>query len=126
MEMLAHAQSERPNECCGLLAGIIDTNLVVKRYEMVNEAASPIEYRADPRSLLHAEKDMDKLGLQVLAIYHSHPTSAPIPSRTDLERRYIADVVNYIISLQGPEPVMRGWWLSEHDYEEAAWQIVET
>jgi proteasome lid subunit RPN8/RPN11 len=59
----------------------------------------------------------------VLAVYHSHPTSAPIPSRTDLERNYSPDVVNLIISLSGSEPETRAWWLSEADYCPAEWEI---
>ena len=50
--------------------------------------------------------------LQVLAVYHSHPTSEAVPSRTDLERNYSPEVVNLIVSLQTTEAVVRGWWLT--------------
>jgi proteasome lid subunit RPN8/RPN11 len=127
--MIEHAQSEQPNECCGLLAGVIDLEngiwRVHKHYALINEAASPIEYRSEPRSMFQAIKDMRPHGYEIVAIYHSHPTSAPIPSRTDLERNYSTDVVSFIISLQGTEPILRGWWLRENSYQEAAWEIVE-
>ena len=125
--MINHAQSEVPNECCGLLAGTIEGQMlrVEKCYPLVNEAASPIEYRSEARSMFQAIKDMRARGHEVVAIYHSHPTSEPIPSRTDLERNYSPDVVNFIIGLQGPEPIVRGWWLSESGFEEAAWEIIE-
>ena len=127
IDMLAHAQAERPNECCGLLAGVIDAGVmhVVKRHVLVNEAASPIEYRSEPRSMFAAVKAMRIDGHEMLAIYHSHPTSTPIPSPTDLERSLSPDLVNFIISLEGPAPVLRGWWLTETAFEEAAWEIVE-
>ncbi|HEV3235646.1 MAG TPA: M67 family metallopeptidase, partial [Gemmataceae bacterium] len=81
--MIAHAKAELPNECCGLLAGTIirdgsaiqiPTRKVAKAYPLINELASPREYLSEPRSMLAAEKDMRLQGLQVLAVYHSHPT----------------------------------------------------
>lgn len=113
-----------------MLAGVIDADQgvlrVAKRHALINEAASPIEYRSEPYSMFQAEKDRRKHGHEFVAIYHSHPTSEPTPSRTDLERNYSPDVINFIISLQGPVPRMRGWWLTETAYQEAAWEVVET
>jgi proteasome lid subunit RPN8/RPN11 len=126
--MIQHAQAESPNECCGLLGGVITdegVRLVRKRYPLINEAASPIEYRAAPRGLLQADKDMRTHDWIIVAIYHSHPTSPPIPSRTDLQRNYSPDVINFIISLHKPSPEMLGWWLTDLNFEEAAWEIVE-
>ena len=126
--MIQHAQTEMPNECCGLLAGTIGPNVLraAKWYPLVNEAASPIEYRSEPHSMFQAIKDMRGPGYEVVAIYHSHPTSPPIPSRTDLARNYSPDVVNLIIGLNGPEPILRAWWLLEDSFEEAIWEIVNT
>ncbi len=129
-EMLAHAQAELPNECVGLLAGELAEGdggrlgRVVARYPLVNAAASPREYLSDPASMFAACKDMRRRGLDVLAVYHSHPTSAPVPSRTDLARNYSPEVVNFIISLMGMEPQIRGWWLTDADYREAEWDCV--
>ncbi|HKB37879.1 MAG TPA: M67 family metallopeptidase [Gemmataceae bacterium] len=119
--ILEQARAELPNECCGLLAGTVEGEVgrVVERYALVNELASPVEFVGEARGQFAAEKDMRRKGLDVLAVYHSHPTTAPVPSRKDLARNYSKDVVNLIISLAGPEPVVRGWWLTETDYHEA-------
>ena len=122
--MLAQAQAELPNECCGLLAGRIDerkVGRVLARYPLVNAAASPREYLGDDRMLFAAHKDMRNRGFELLAIYHSHPSSDPVPSKTDLARNYFPDVMHLIISLKGNEPLMRGWWLGESEYGEAEW-----
>jgi [CysO sulfur-carrier protein]-S-L-cysteine hydrolase len=133
-EMLAHARAELPNECCGLLAGhLVDGDAgresrlarVVRCYPLVNAAASPREYLSDPYSMFAADKDMRRHGLDVLAVYHSHPTSEPVPSRTDLARNFSPDVVNFIISLVSPEPEVRGWWLTDRDYREAEWDQID-
>jgi proteasome lid subunit RPN8/RPN11 len=126
-EMIQHAQQEQPLECCGLLAGTIDeqtrVGVVVKRYPLVNELASPVAYLSEPRSMFEAVRDMLREGIDVLAVYHSHPTSAPIPSKTDLAQNYSPDVVNLIISLADDAPTVRGWWLREDGYTEAAWTV---
>ena len=141
--MLQHAQAELPNECCGLLAGVRDgeTLRALVCHPLVNQAASPIEYLSEPRSIFQATKEMRNQDHEIVAIYHSHPTSAPIPSRTDLARCYSSEVVHFIIGLEGlhffylfplakkayllagPKPLTRGWWLTETDVEEAAWEI---
>src|SRR5437764_12269186 len=102
--MLAQADAERPLECCGLLAGPLAASQselrVVRHYALVNAAASPTEYESDGRSIIHAFKDMRRNGWELIGVYHSHPTSPPIPSRKDLERNgYGDEVVHFIISL---------------------------
>ena len=140
-EILSQAKGELPNECCGLLAGLIDSSpssdpvdsvdcarvgTVVWRHPLVNQAASPKEYESAPESLFEAFRHMQKHGLELLGIYHSHPTSAPIPSRKDLESNFYGDrVVHFIVSLAGPEPLIRGWWLSADAHREAEWEIIE-
>jgi proteasome lid subunit RPN8/RPN11 len=127
IEMVQHAQTELPNECCGVLAGLRggDTLRVLARHSLVNGAVSPVEYLSEPRSMFDAVKAMRKEEHEILAIYHSHPTSEPIPSKTDLARNYSFDVLNFIIGLRGAAPVVRGWWLTDDSFAEAAWEIVE-
>jgi proteasome lid subunit RPN8/RPN11 len=128
--MVAQARSELPNECCGLLAGQVmakggqSVGRVVRRYLLTNAAASPVEYLSEPRAMFEAVRDMRSQGIDILAIYHSHPTSDPVPSRTDRERSNSPDVMNLIISLKPPEPCVRGWWLTESDFREARWELI--
>jgi proteasome lid subunit RPN8/RPN11 len=120
--MVAHALAERPNECCGLLAG--REGEFLRRYPLVNELSSPREYQSEPHSLLAAFRAMREERLDLLGIYHAHPTSPPVPSRTDLERNFYGpEVVHFIVSLSGPEPVLRGWHLEEGAYYEADWRV---
>jgi proteasome lid subunit RPN8/RPN11 len=125
-DMIEHALGERPLECCGLLAGAIDadgTGRVARCYRLVNAAASPVEFESEPRSMFAAVRDMRDRGLAELAIYHSHPTTHPVPSRKDLERNYCPDLINLIVSLAAGPPVVRAWWLAESGYREAEWGV---
>lgn len=120
--MIAQAQAEQPHECCGLLAGPSPA-VVTHRYPLINDLASAVEYLSDPKSMFDAVRDMRRHGIDVVAVYHSHPTSAPVPSRTDLERNYSPEVVNFIISLKNAVPEVRGWWLTADSYREAEWEL---
>jgi proteasome lid subunit RPN8/RPN11 len=123
--MLAQALAELPAECCGLLAGRIEggVGVVSEHYPLVNELRSPTEFVSEPRSMFAAVKAMRAAGTDVLAVYHSHPASAPIPSRRDLERNYSNGVVNLIIGLAGSEPEVRAWWLSASGYRDATFEV---
>lgn len=132
--MIAQAVAEKPNECCGLLAGVLETRngeelrigRVTMRLPLVNELASPTRYRSDARSILTAETTMRKGKLELLAIYHSHPTSAPIPSQTDLRENPYEDlVVHLIISLQTSPPLVRAWRLTTDNYREEEWEVID-
>jgi proteasome lid subunit RPN8/RPN11 len=140
--MVHQAQAELPYECCGLMAGLIEeprlsactsstdpgrikVGSVLERYPLVNNAASPTEYLANDRTLFEAYRDMRNRGLDLLAVYHSHPAADPIPSKTDLARNYFDGVVHLIISLKADKPAIRGWWLGEKDYREADWRVTK-
>jgi proteasome lid subunit RPN8/RPN11 len=135
-EMVAQAIAELPNECCGLLAGVVEQcsdeggatvriGRIVKRYPLVNEAKSPVLFFDGGKDLFAAARDMRELSLETLVVYHSHPTTHPIPSKTDLANHYWGpDVMCLILSLQEESPRARGWWLSDVDYREAEWEVV--
>ncbi len=124
--MLWHAQAENPLECCGLLAGLIREDGVAEvrlRYPLLNAAASPVEFESEPRSHFSADRDIRRQGLEVLAVYHSHPRSAPVPSRKDLERNNWPQAVALIVSLTPMPPTVAAWWLSAQEYRAAQWTI---
>ena len=127
-EMLAQARAELPNECCGLLAGKISSDGLIAealaRYSLINEMKSPSEFVSEPRGHLAAERDMRRRDLAVLAVYHSHPSSEPIPSRLDRERNYSERLINLIIGLMNETPTMRGWWLTETESQPAQFEVI--
>jgi proteasome lid subunit RPN8/RPN11 len=122
-EILAQAQAEQPNECCGLLAGRRTAGLgeVLRRYPLPNAADSPVLYEAESRAHFDAHRDMRQESFDVLAVYHSHPTSAPVPSATDHDSwAHGPEVVCLIVSLTTSPPTVRGWWLEGGQHREAS------
>jgi len=78
-ELLAHAEAEAPNEACGL---IVLRDGVGERYVPGrNAAASPYRFEldVDPETWFLEDEGYE------LAVFHSHVSSPPRPSRTDVE-----------------------------------------
>jgi proteasome lid subunit RPN8/RPN11 len=53
----------------------------------------------DPREQIHTFEEMDRLHLELLGIYHSHPHSLPYPSPVDITRAFYPTIAFFIISL---------------------------
>jgi [CysO sulfur-carrier protein]-S-L-cysteine hydrolase len=78
-ELEDHARAEEPNEACGLVAF---RDGVAKRYVPGrNAAASPYRFEldVDPETWFLEDEGYE------LAVFHSHLSSPPRPSRTDVE-----------------------------------------
>ena len=121
-ELIAHARGAAPLECCGLLAGRVadGVGVVTARCPIENALRSSTEYETDARGMLFAFRSMREREIELLAIYHSHPASEPVPSRRDIERNtYGESVVHLIVSLAGAEAAVRAWWLTETGCREA-------
>jgi proteasome lid subunit RPN8/RPN11 len=127
-ELLAQARAEQPNECCGILAGDVEDGVghVVCAYPLPNALADPQRYNADPRALIRAHKEMQQCETEMLAVYHSHPTTPAVPSATDhAQWGHGKKVVCLIVTLTRDPPQMRGWWMSDEGHREAEWEVGE-
>lgn len=121
--VIAHARAESPNECVGFLAGAIADGVgtASQCLPLVNELASPTAFRTEPRSVLAAFRAMRAAGTDLLAVYHSHPASPPVPSRRDLaENTYGPGYPWVIVGLAAAGPEVRAWWLGGADFRETS------
>jgi proteasome lid subunit RPN8/RPN11 len=113
-QVIAHAREALPNECCGLLAGRVDggAGVAADCFPIGNDAASPNAYLTNPGDLFRAFRAMRARDLDLLAVYHSHPGAAPVPSRRDLaENTYGDSIVHVIVGFAGDEVAIRAWRL---------------
>jgi proteasome lid subunit RPN8/RPN11 len=89
--LVAHAQEEDPNEACGL---VVLKDGVAERYERGrNGAASPYRFELEVAPELWFLEDD---GYE-LAVFHSHLSSPPRPSRTDVENIGLWEGKPYLI-----------------------------
>jgi proteasome lid subunit RPN8/RPN11 len=79
-QLVEHARSEDPNEACGLVA--LRDGVAERYLPALNAAASPFRFELVPRDPL--DFFLEDEGYE-LAVFHSHLSSPPRPSRTDVE-----------------------------------------
>lgn len=118
--IIAHAESELPNEACGLIAGNIDgENKEIKKvYFLTNTDHSNEHFSLDPREQLAAVKDMRKNGFVPLGNWHSHPESPSRPSDEDKRLAYDSKASYMILSLMDREnPVLNSFKISSSQAE---------
>lgn len=101
-QMRRHVVSLTPEEACGLIAGRAGRAHQV--FPITNQLRSPVRFRMAPDEQLRALIRMDELGLELAAIYHSHPEGPNQPSITDITEAYYPEAI-YLIWFPGPT----GW-----------------
>ena len=99
--MVVQAKAEAPVEACGVLAG--SDGKIEKMYEMTNVANSSDHFMMAPAEQFAAVKDMRAAGLEMLAVYHSHPATPARPSAEDIRLAFTPGVIYIILSLEDPE-----------------------
>ncbi len=80
-QMLQHIRTCLPEEACGLIGGI--ENQAVLIFPIENEFHSPVRFRMKPEEQLTVFLTLEQNGLDLIGIYHSHPTGPDFPSETD-------------------------------------------
>ena len=103
-ELEEHAHAEEPNEACGLV--VLSGGTAERYLPARNAAASPyrFELETDPQNWFLEDEGYE------LAVFHSHLSSPPRPSRTDVENIGLWEGRPYLI-------------LSLSTGELAAWRI---
>jgi len=119
--MLNQVASEAPLEACGLLAGKQDSvETVLKIY---NADKSPVRFRMDAQEQYNAFEWMDANDLDLVGIFHSHPSGPETVSLTDIaEAAY--EVVHVIWSYENGIWNARGFWIEKGQVTEVALQVL--
>lgn len=122
--MRAHVESEFPLEACGLLGG--REGLVEKVVPVANLLASQTRFQMDPKGQVRAFFWFEHMGLDLIAIYHSHPVNLPEPSDIDLESWNYGGLSNLIWS-KGPSGwICRNYVLEGNQFKPAGIAILES
>ncbi|MCE5311573.1 MAG: M67 family metallopeptidase [Nitrospiraceae bacterium] len=121
-EMLEHCIGCLPDEGCGILAG--NDSRISKIYKMTNTDSSPVSYMMDPSEQFRVMKDIRKNGLQLAAIFHSHPVSEPRPSQKDRELAFYDDAAYVIVGLSSGLPHVRAYMIKESGVSELPVEVI--
>jgi proteasome lid subunit RPN8/RPN11 len=82
-QMLEHVRQALPDEACGLVGGKKGFSKVV--ISVPNELKSPVRFRMEVHEQVQALLKIEENDLDLLAIYHSHPSGPAQPSQTDID-----------------------------------------
>lgn len=119
--MHRHVASQAPLEACGLLAGKGDR--VEGVLTVRNAEQSPVRFRMDPQEQYHAFEWIDAQALDLVGIYHSHPSGPEVVSPTDIaEAAY--EVVHVIWSCEKSSWNARGFWIEKGHVTEVSLQVL--
>jgi proteasome lid subunit RPN8/RPN11 len=120
-KMIAHVDSHAPLEACGLLAGL--NSKVETVLEVTNQAQSVVRFVMDPIEQLNAFEWIESNGLELIGIFHSHPTGPETVSPTDIADAAYA-VVYIILALSDNVWRIRGFWIENGKFSEVTLHIL--
>jgi len=106
--IVRHAQDARPEEACGLIAGIGEQARQI--IPVANAASNPRHFfRLNERAFTRAMFEIERAGLSLIGIYHSHPEGETIPSQTDIQQSNYPDTAYVIVGQRHGEPRLAAW-----------------
>ena len=126
--MLDHLKACLPEEACGLLGGLPadlgrgQPARCTAVLPVTNADHSPVRFSMDPEEQLRAFHWIEEQGLELVGIFHSHPTGPSHPSATDLAEFAYPGVLYLIWSpgAHGPD-----WQLHAFRIDGGAYSVVE-
>jgi proteasome lid subunit RPN8/RPN11 len=118
-DVVALAVETYPYEACGLIAAAPDAPGVVTHfYRCRNAAGSARVYTVEPTDHLHAERDAESRGWEIIGVVHSHTHTPAYPSPTDIAQAPDPAWHYAIVSLQHEEPKLRSFRIVEETVTE--------
>jgi proteasome lid subunit RPN8/RPN11 len=99
--MRRHGETDYPNECCGLLIGVLSANGAKRVDEVVplsnvrEQDARHNRFLIAPEDLLRGERYARERQREIIGFYHSHPDHPAVPSAFDLANAW--PVYSYVI-----------------------------
>ena len=84
-ELITHAIGQQPSESCAMLLGTkVDDEWSVKEIFLTQHMDnSQTNFTISPEELLKGYQLAEKMQLELVGVFHSHPNSDAIPSITD-------------------------------------------
>ncbi|HLF41325.1 MAG TPA: M67 family metallopeptidase [Acidimicrobiia bacterium] len=113
--VVEHCRAEYPAEVCGFV-GARD-GVLVRAFPVPNVARptpGKCGFLMDSTAQFRAMRQMEDTGLELGAIYHSHPAAPAIPSDGDVRLAAYPEAAHLVVSLlERDQPVVRAWQISD-------------
>lgn len=120
-QLIEYGKLGLPFEACGFLSG---NNMRVKSiWQLENEVLSDRRFFVSKMRVKQTIEKIHQQNEEVLAIYHTHPTTSPIPSRFDLINHPTENVKMVIVSYKTTPPLAKCYQVYDDIYEECLFYI---
>jgi proteasome lid subunit RPN8/RPN11 len=110
-QIVDHLEACLPEEGCGILAG--PPGVCTTAFMITNDHHSPVSFQMNPQEQLHAFLQLEELGLELNAIFHSHPRGPQIPSHTDVEAFAYPGAISLICVPLDGDWIIRGFDIND-------------
>ena len=118
------AQAASNNEICGIISGNAGKSKSI--HPITNIKYSPTEYAMAPDEFVNVYHEIQQQDEDILAFYHSHPNSQPIPSETDIKNANYPTIPQIIIGKQAKAWRIKAFLLSPPHYTEIPIKFTDT
>lgn len=117
-QILHSAQISPETEICGLIGS--QNNHPVSCYPITNTSSTPENrFEMDGKQHIAAMAKMREQNEELFAIYHSHPTTPAVPSKTDMEKAAYPELLYLIVSLNTKGMlILRGFRINQQAVQE--------
>jgi proteasome lid subunit RPN8/RPN11 len=120
-QMCRHAEWAYPEECCGLLLGVMKGKNKSVRHIVETENEAEVKrhrrYCVPAKAFIDAESIALEKGWEILGVYHSHPDHPAKPSVFDLERAILHFEYIIVHVAKGRATKSSCWILRDWDSE---------
>jgi proteasome lid subunit RPN8/RPN11 len=121
-DLFDHAQTGLPEEVCGYLAGT--GREVTRQFRLTNIDHSNEHFSFDPKEQFQVVREARKLGLEILANYHSHPETPARPSQEDIRLAFDPNISYVIVSLAAELPDIKSFRIQNGEVEKEEIEVV--
>ncbi|MDF1615085.1 M67 family metallopeptidase [Desulfurivibrio dismutans] len=120
--ILEHGRREMPNEACGYLA--TKNGVVGHHFELTNQDAAPDHFTMDPAEQFAAMRRIREDGLEMAAVYHTHPETPARPSEEDIRLAHDPAMVYVIVSLLAEVEPIRAFRINRGEVTEVPIRVL--
>ena len=126
-KILNHAKKNLPEEACGLITGIRKSHVSTAEevWLLENTDHSPEHFTISPEDQLKVLMEARKKGQQVIAVWHSHPSTPSRMSEEDIRLARDEERSYLILSLAEKESVLHAFRMHNGDVQNEELQITE-
>lgn len=122
--LIDHCKKEFPIEACGILSG--KNGIACTVWPIKNQDHSAVSFSMSIRDITNVFNLIEEKNEEVLAIYHSHPTTSAYPSSGDIRYNNYPELAHIIVSLNKPLPEVKAFKIKGAQVTSLTMQLVKS